>query len=141
MTDRLSPTRALKGKLRAPRKLVREPDVQKAVRRIFQAVGAEVYTLSQYGSSEAHSHRTPGVPDLYCIHPQRGAWWWEVKVDGGKLSDAQHLFAERCRKAKVKHAFGGVQAAYRFLWVEGILAGGQTLADELKVGEERRAEG
>jgi hypothetical protein len=118
-----------------PRSLVRETDVVVALRRLFTAIGATVYVIGE-GKATRHSHsrQTPGIPDLYVIHPTKGVWWWEAKTPDGRLSEAQKQFRDRCKAARgVTWRSGGVQEAYTFLWAQGILAGGETLADTLDV--------
>lgn len=57
---------------------------------------------SVWQTSQGHKHPkgapglriTPGIPDLYALHPVYGAVWLEVKREGGKMSDAQQHFAD-----------------------------------------------
>jgi hypothetical protein len=104
-----------------------EAKIQRQVRRIYVAVGAHVYVTSQ----PHRSHVTPGLPDLIVLHPRVGVWFHEVKTPTGKLRGGQQDFVEHCQQCRVHHVVGGVQDAYRFLWAQGVLAGGVTLGDQL----------
>lgn len=53
---------------------------QRAIVRLYEAIGCHVYSFSQ----PRKTMQTPGIPDLYVIHPGAGqAWWHEVKRQVG----------------------------------------------------------
>lgn len=89
------------------RALQRETDVQRAVTQFFRKAGCHVYSLAQ----GRKTRQTPGLPDLYVIHPSYGAWWFECKVPGGKLSAAQAKFADQCWLSKIAYYWGGTKEA------------------------------
>lgn len=71
-----------------------EKQVQAAVKALFEAAGAMVYVLGTRRPRGDYpgTCQTPGLPDLYAVHPTAGAWWFECKVPGGKLSEPQATF-------------------------------------------------
>ena len=85
----LAPTRARKPKPPLER------EVQKAVVAYLRAAGWSVWQTSQ-GYRAPNGTKglrfTPGIPDLYCVHPRWGALWVEVKRMGGELSPVQAQF-------------------------------------------------
>lgn len=88
-----------------------EKDEQNEVRKLLQAVGAAIYDTSQPFQAAI----TPGVPDLIAFVPHRGLVFVEVKAPGGKPTQAQVEFRERCIDAAVNHVLGGVEAVRAFL--------------------------
>ena len=59
----------------------READIQRSIVRLLVGLGWVVYSTSQGYRKEAGGTRmTPGIPDLFCFHPQRKlSLWVEVK--------------------------------------------------------------
>src|SRR5207245_622849 len=51
--------------------LLRESDVQLAIRRLLESVGYWTYALSQ----GRQTRQSAGLPDLYALHPRKGAVW------------------------------------------------------------------
>ena len=98
--------------------LIRETDVQLAIRRLFESVGYHVWSLSQ----GRQTRQSAGLPDLYALHPTKGAVWVECKRPGGQLSEAQQLFADRCAQSGVGYlCCSNLEAAHAFLWTQGLL--------------------
>lgn len=96
---------------------------QREVYKRFRAFGAEVYWLSQ----PRRTKQTPGLGDLWCMHPrERIAWWWETKHGAGKLEPAQERFRELCEQTHTLHGSGGVAEAEEFLVRQGIARRGPT---------------
>ena len=109
---------------------VTEKDEQRAVVGLFRAVGATVYSMSQYRAS----HVAIGLPDLYVMHAPRGlAWWFECKRYEGMwrrdgeavaynpfdrstwqakpLAPPQAVFADHCCAVGIRHFWGGLREA------------------------------
>lgn len=88
----------LRGELRAKPAARKRPPVplesqeQAAITRLLDAAGFCVYDLSQGRATR----QTPGLPDLYAVHPEVGwVWWVEVKRQkGARVSVAQRLFQD-----------------------------------------------
>src|SRR5213594_3167441 len=98
--------------------LLRESDVQLSVRRLLESVGYHCYALSQGRATR----QSAGLPDLYGLHPTKGAVWVECKRPGGTLSEAQILFADRCAQSGVGYlCCSSLEAAHAFLWTTGLL--------------------
>lgn len=59
----------------------KETEVQRSIVRLLTGLGWVVYSTSQGYRKEAGGTRmTPGIPDLWCFHPQRKLTLWvEVK--------------------------------------------------------------
>ena len=98
--------------------LVRESDIKRAVKLLFESVGFWVYSLSQ----DRPSHQTPGLPDLYALHLTKGSVWIETKAPDGRTSEAQDIFADRCAAAGQRYlCCASLEAAHAFLLRIGIL--------------------
>ena len=76
-----------------------ERDVQRQVVDVLKALGATVYATSQYRASRI----TPGIPDLYALHPKLGGVWVEVKSATGKQSPEQEEFQADCERSCVEY--------------------------------------
>ena len=83
---------------------VAEKDEQRAIRKMAIALGFRVYWLSQARATK----QTPGMPDLWLAHQERGlAGWWETKRQiGGERSSAQADFADECAASGILYGFG-----------------------------------
>jgi hypothetical protein len=83
---------------------VREKEEQAYISKLFRGFGCRVYNLSQARATK----QTPGLPDLWVTHRERGlAFWFEVKrQQGGRLSEAQREFRHECTAAHVSHYVG-----------------------------------
>lgn len=72
-------------------------------------------------------------------------WWYTCRdprcIAWAEADIRQRGFKPHVRPDDGKYLTTGCWVPREQVRVEGILAGGQTLADELEVGEERRAEG
>lgn len=101
--------------MKAPRK----PKVKPPLERVVQKQVAAYLKLkgwSVWQTSQGHKHPTgakglritPGIPDLYALHPMNGSLWVEVKRENGKLSDAQRHFRDR--------HLGGIHNASKAAW-------------------------
>lgn len=103
-----------------------ERDTQKAIVKLFEAVGCIVYRTSQgYRRDSGGTRMTPGIPDLWVICPRRQvAWWFEVKRPSGKRTQAQVQFAVLCAATHTRYAWGGVNEAKNFLSGLGLLEKG-----------------
>lgn len=86
-----------------------EKDEQRVVARLFREFGFEVCWLSQPRASK----QTPGIPDLWVMHPTLGvAFWMEVKrASGGRHSDAQKHFRDIAQRCGVGYVTGDRRAA------------------------------
>ena len=71
-----------------------EAEIQAGIGAMLKAAGFAVYSTSQgYRPEGGGTRTTPGIPDLYAIHPHKGlAIWVEVKAPDGKLRPAQAQF-------------------------------------------------
>lgn len=92
---------------------VREKEEQAYIAKLFRGFGCKVYNLSQARATK----QTPGLPDLWVVHRELGlAWWFETKrAAGGRISPAQHDFAEECHLADVRHYVGDRRTAAKLL--------------------------
>jgi hypothetical protein len=96
-----------------------ESDIAYSCKRLLEAVGASVYTLSQ----GRKTRQSAGLPDCYVLHPQWGAFWLELKQPGGKQSLAQMKFEERCQAAKVPYVVArSVAELQGYLRLRGVIA-------------------
>lgn len=94
---------------------MRELDVQHQVVKLFEAIGATVYSTSQH-RKPTHSAPQRGLPDLLILMPGgRGAVLFEVKSEQGKQSTEQYWCELACVKAAVPYLCGGMDAAQRYL--------------------------
>src|SRR5512147_2896733 len=89
--------RAMLAEYRAQPKRKRgrpEAQIQAAIAKLLTVAGFAVYSTSQgYRAAPGGTRMTPGLPDLYAVHPRRGlAIWIECKAPGGKLRGAQERF-------------------------------------------------
>lgn len=92
---------------------------------LYRAVGAKVYKTSQPRSTMM----TPGIPDLFIVHPKLGAWWHEVKrcqCEGmrkvnTKQSPDQTEFQAHVESAGHTYLIGCMCEAERFLREGGLL--------------------
>jgi hypothetical protein len=70
-----------------------EKEIQRQIVRYLKLKGWHVWETSQgYRSAPGGTRTTPGLPDLYCLHPVNGAMFIEVKRPGGELRPAQREF-------------------------------------------------
>jgi hypothetical protein len=71
-----------------------EAAIQKAIIGELKRAGFAVWSTSQgYRAAPGGTRMTPGIPDLYCVHPGTGdVLWVEVKAPGGRLRDGQERF-------------------------------------------------
>jgi hypothetical protein len=98
--------------------LTREADVQYGCKRVLEACGAWVYTLSQGRTTR----QSAGLPDLFVLHPRLGAVWVECKQLGKQQSDAQVKFEERCAAAKMAYVVArSVAELQGFLRLKGLV--------------------
>lgn len=73
-----------------------EREIQKSIVQYLRASGWQVWQTSQgFRRDPGGTRMTPGIPDLYTIHPEHGAVWLEVKRGKvGRVSVAQRAFAD-----------------------------------------------
>jgi hypothetical protein len=84
---------------------LRESEVGEEVRHFLKRVGWRYYSLAQ----GRKTRQTPGLPDLWCLHPSgRPPFWVELKSETGTSSPAQLEFAALCHTAGTGHVVGGV---------------------------------
>lgn len=102
----------------------REKQIYEAGVRTLRAAGFVVYRLSQ----ARRTNQSPGIPDAYAMHPQRGlALWWEAKRPGGTQSPPQRQFEAECRACGLPYLLGGTDVIWTHLYRLG-------LADETAAG-------
>lgn len=93
---------------------------QRQVYTIFRAMGAEVWWLSQ----SRKTGQTPGLGDVYCIHPKHGiSWWWETKHGSAAkrpLTGPQRHFELMCAAGNQLHGSGTRQDAEQWLIDKGL---------------------
>lgn len=95
-----------------------EAEVAADCDKLVRKTGGEVWTLSQ----PRHSMQTPGISDRIYAYPSRRVWFWfEVKVEGRKLSTEQIKFRDSCLAGGVWHFWGAVPELQRALQQFGIL--------------------
>jgi hypothetical protein len=72
-----------------------EREIQKGIIQYLRAGGWTVWNLSQgYRGAPGGTRQSPGLPDLYAVHPTYGAAWLEIKRGQlGRMSPAQQAFA------------------------------------------------
>lgn len=92
---------------------VLEKKEQAEIVKLFRAFGFKVYNLSQARASK----QTPGLPDLFCMDPERrvGFWWESKRSVGGTLSASQMLFRDQALACGINWGSGDRVAAKRFL--------------------------
>lgn len=97
-----------------------ERQVQRTIVRILRQVGFKVYVFS-----DRRRVVTPGIPDLYALHPgKRIATWIEVKAPGQLLRREQQQFAHDCIMAGVPHlTVDAVSVFWDWLYEKGFMAG------------------
>lgn len=97
---------------------VLEKDEQAFIFKLFRGFGVIVYNLSQPRATK----QTPGLPDMYCMHPGiRRAWWFETKrAEGGRLSEVQKVFIGHADSCNVDIWVGDRRAAARVLMDLGL---------------------
>jgi hypothetical protein len=95
-----------------------EKDEQAFIFKLFRGFGVIVYNLSQSRATK----QTPGLPDMYCMHPGVGrAWWFETKrAEGGRLSEVQKVFIGHADQCRVDVHVGDRRVAARVLLDYGI---------------------
>src|SRR5690349_16309807 len=99
--------------------LTRESDVLYSVRTLLEAVGFSCYRLAQ----GRMTRQSAGLPDLYALHPTKGALWVECKRPDGRRSAAQSLFAARCIRAGVGYVCcSKLETMQAYLTQQGIIA-------------------
>ncbi|HYL22463.1 MAG TPA: hypothetical protein VEU74_11930 [Gemmatimonadales bacterium] len=86
-----------------------EREVKKDVINLYEALGCFVY--STISRRTGPTPNTPGLPDLWVMHPRGFAWWHELKGDDGEHRPAQALFQRRCQLARIGYVLGGLDAA------------------------------
>ncbi len=72
-----------------------ERDIQKQIVAYLKAAGWSVWQTSQghkHPSGAKGLRITPGIPDLYAVHPKYGALWVEVKRPGNFPTVEQNGF-------------------------------------------------
>lgn len=84
--------------------MTREADIEKACDRLAESYGYRVIRFSQRRASRISA----GVPDRR-YQGARGALWFEVKMDDGKLTNEQHTFLVAELKAGSLATCGGVR--------------------------------
>ncbi len=68
---------------------------QRAGVRWLRWCGFEVAELSQgYRAERGGTRQTPGLPDVYAMHPKGHACWWEAKSPEGRERESQIVFRE-----------------------------------------------
>jgi hypothetical protein len=83
---------------------------QLEVRKVFRAFGGIVHSLSQARASK----QAAGLGDLFVVFEGLASFWWETKRQiGGRVSDAQQEFHERCNGVPngSRHYIGGRKEA------------------------------
>ena len=79
-----------------------ERQIQREIVAFLRQIGCSVWDTSQgYRRDPGGTRMTPGLPDLYVIEGPQSWTWVEVKGEKGKLSPAQQVFADECRKADI----------------------------------------
>lgn len=94
-----------------------EAKVQRDIRNAARSLGFEVYDLSQarrqycphcggdLGKGASGSRQTPGLSDLYLVHPAKNLTVWvEVKAGANRPTEHQQHFLVQVRRAG-GHAF------------------------------------
>ena len=98
--------------------VLREQEEQANGVTLLRRIGATVYVTSQGRAS----HVTPGLPDVLALIPSHGALLWEVKTEGGKLSEEQKACGAACREAGVHWCAGPVVVLLECLCTMGVIA-------------------
>jgi hypothetical protein len=90
---------------------VPEKEVQKRINQRLRQLGIAVYWMSQ----ARETGQTSGVPDILAFDPIRGMFWVECKAKGGRQSEAQREFQQRCEWAGIPYVIGGLQEVEEWL--------------------------
>lgn len=94
-----------------------EKEIQHSVIRLLRLARCWVGSTSQVRPSMV----ALGLPDLIVFAPspapgiQGGFCFFETKRPGGKLSDTQEAFRDRCLQAGVRYVWGGIEEAKEWL--------------------------
>lgn len=89
---------------------------------LLRSAGFAVYELSQgYRSDPGGTRQTPGLPDVYAMHPSAGSLWWEAKAHGGQLRPSQEAFADNATYCGVPVLQGTAEAVRTYLRAIGVL--------------------
>lgn len=104
--------------------------------RLLQLAGFQAYTLSQgYRSERGGTRQTPGLPDVYALHPQVGALWWEVKSETGTERLSQVVFRENAVACGLTILTGPAEAVRVYLRsIEAIVPGALGIAELMRAG-------
>ena len=78
-----------------------EAKIQRETVAFLKSIGCSVYETSQgYRKEPGGTRMTPGIPDIYVVHPT--AWTWaEMKTPKGRLSVHQEGFRLACEDAGI----------------------------------------
>ena len=99
--------------------------MERDVVAFFRQIGCAVYKLSQgYRKERGGTRQTPGIPDLYVMHPDipGGSLWIEVKAERGKPSPAQLAFADECIACGVSYLLAkSVDEAWQYAVAIGLI--------------------
>jgi len=100
--------------------LLRETAVQYAAKRLFESVGAWVYSLSQ----GRHTRQSAGLCDLIVLLPRSlGVVFVECKRPGARLREHQSVFADRCQQAGVGYVCcSSMETVHAYLERLGLIA-------------------
>ena len=106
------------------RRRTRTPEraVQAQCAALLRSLGGQVWTLgtTRRRGDYPGTMQTPGLPDVIASLKGR-MLMLECKAEGGRLSDAQRVFAAACADCGVHHVVGGVEEVYRWLVAEGLV--------------------
>ncbi len=102
---------------------MKEAAIQREIVKFLRGVGCAVYVTSQgYRKEPGGTRMTPGIPDLLVIEGPQSWTWAEVKNEKGKLSPAQHEFADVALKCDVPwECWRSVEDAKRWAVAVGIV--------------------
>lgn len=85
-----------------------ESEFQRDVIELAKLLGWRVWhqvpTMVRPGRWATAGVGDPGFPDLALAHPTRGAMFWELKTNDGKVSAAQQLWLEQLQAAGIEAA-------------------------------------
>lgn len=82
-----------------------ERQISKEIIKFLRKIGCAVWDLGQgYRGERGGTRQTPGLPDLFVVHPS-GVWTWaELKTAKGKLRPSQEVFRDTCIEAEIPWA-------------------------------------
>jgi len=101
-----------------PRRAYPEKAEERAAHKLADALGFEVYRLSQSRASR----QSPGWPDLLLVCPAKGlAVWYEAKSATGKQSPAQRAFQAKVTACGHEYVVGTHHALVDWCRARGLI--------------------